>query len=415
MTTFGIATLLFVVLLLFPLIGPEPATAVMLFLTFWTLVQLRFRVPKQLLPLIIIPVILLSLGFLGAGSHNLRDIFKDGWYFSFAPIAIVTGYLLARKSRHWQPFLLAFAAAGAVLSFWYIVELAAHRDVLASGDFNGMRDQIGGGFMLSLVAPLILYLSAHYKQTIPGLENRYIRILVYLVTLLSIASAFSRTLIISFIVAVLAGLGWLTLKNLKGILVLCVVIAAIFGLSALVPADTSSLLGKFAQTRGEVSTTEFATTSDITHYWRAFETFMALRTYMDATSVQKSIGLGFGQLVDIGIEMELGGTLMSKIPIFHNGYIYVLLKTGAVGLLLFISYLAQLYLSGARAFAKAGSSSQMLGGLLMSIIAIVVVSTFVVSGWFNPTLMGSVFLLIGGLIGFHETASAPKNLVLDQV
>jgi len=409
MKTSGLAVALLGLLILLPLIGPEFATAVMLVLALWSVMLLRFRLPRKIIPILVIPCLLMLLGFINATHHGLRDVIKDIWYFSFAPISVITGYLMARKSNQWGRFLMAFAIAGAVLSFWYIVEIAAHRDVLASGDFNGMRDLIGGGFMLSLVAPLILYLSGRYKVVIPGLSNKYLRIAVYSLSLLSIVFAFSRTLIISLLVATLAGLGWLTMKNLKGIILLLVLIAAILGLSLLVPADASSLLGKFAQTRGELATTEFTTTTDVTQYWRAFETFMAFRTYMDASSIQKSIGMGFGQLVDIGIEVELGGTLMSKIPIFHNGYIYVLLKTGFVGLILFLGYLAQLYSLGARKFAKAESLAQLFGGLLMAMIAIVAVSTFVVSGWFNPTLMGSVFLLIGGLISFQETVSVNRE------
>jgi hypothetical protein len=393
---------MFTLLVSVPLFGPELGTAGMICVAFWAVIRLHFRVPTRILSLMIIPGCLLLLGLIGSAHHSLRDVLKDGWYFAFAPLAVLTGYLVARSCKELSSVLIAFLAAGAVLSLWQLGEFFGHRNLLSAGDIGGLRDEIGGGFILSLVAPLIVFLSGHYRVSILGLGTRFVRILIYAVTLSSVVFAFSRTMVVAMLIALVAGLGWITLKNMKGIIILLLMIAVLLGMSALVPADTSSLLGKFAQTRDEISFTDFSTTSDVTHYYRAYETLMALRTYAGGDMRQKSIGFGFGQLVDLGVEMKLGDSVMDRIPIFHNGYIYVLVKTGYLGLSLFFAYLIKLYALGARGFAQSGSESKMLGGLLMAMIGIVAVSTFVVSGWFNPALMGSVMLLIGILIAYQS-------------
>lgn len=406
-----VAGVLFLLVVLHPLIGSQLTTAVLALIVLWAFVRLKFRVPKRSLFLMIVPVSLIVLGLSGAGQHSLRDVVKDGWYYSFAPLAILAGYLATRSCRKTSSILLAFVAGGLALSFWHLGELVAHRNLLQSGDIGGLRDEIGGGYILSSVAPLILFLSGHYKVPISGLHARTARFILYSVTLTSVAFAFSRTMILSMIISLLAGLGWLTTKNKRGVVIVLGIAGLMFSLSAVVPADPGSFLGKFAQTRDEVSFSDFSSTADVTHYWRAYETLMAIRTYLDGNAVKKSLGFGFGQLVDIGMDVQLGDAVMSRIPIFHNGYVYVLLKTGYVGLALFVCYLMSLYVVGARRVAVADPEMQLLGGMLMAMISTVFVSTFVVSGWFNPTLMCPVFVLIGALLALLGASGGENESV----
>jgi hypothetical protein len=404
--------LLFMLLVSHPLIGSRLTTGALVLVASWTILRSHFKVPKRALVLMLLPGALVVLGMLGSSSHYLRDVLKDSWYYTFPMLAVFTGYILARSCKNAESILMTFVVAGAVLSVWHLAEFITHRELLQTGDLGELRDQIGSGFMLSSVSPMILYLASRSGVKLFDPRTRAIPLAIYAVTLASVACAFSRTMVISALVSFVAGLGWLTTKNKRGMIVIGLLIGVLFGLNAVVPEDSSSFLGKFAQTREEISYTDFGTTADAIHHWRAYETLMATATYLGGNGIQKAVGMGFGQLVDIGIDVELGGTVMHEIPIFHNGYVYVLVKTGYVGLALFLVYLARLYVVGARHVQKSDRKNQMLGGLLMAMISMVAVSTFVVSGWFNPSLICAITMLIGSLLSFLSRAQSENEIVM---
>jgi hypothetical protein len=401
---------LFLLLVSDPLVGSRVTTLLLTMIVSWTILRRHFRVPKRPLLLLSLPSVLIVLGMVGSSSHYLRDVLKDGWYYTFPMLAVFAGYIIARDRRKPESLLLTFVAAGAVLSIWHLMEFFTHHNVLQSGDLSELRDQIGGGFMLSSVTPMIMFLASRNGVQLFHSRLKVLRWPIYGVTLLSVACAFSRTMVISALISLVAGLGWLTAKNKRGMIVIGAMAAILLSLNAVVPGDSSSFVGKFAQTREEISFSDFGTTADAIHHWRAYETFMATATYLGASSFQKAIGMGFGQLVDIGMDVELGGTVMREIPIFHNGYVYVLVKTGYVGVIVFLSYLARLYVVGARHADMSDRRNRMFGGLLMAMVGMVAVSTFVVSGWFNPSLMCGIMVLIGCLLSFLSDQASEAEI-----
>jgi len=394
------ARALFLLLVLQPFMGHGITTMALVILASWACTELHFKIPRRAAAMLIIPGAMIALGLLGAPAHNLRDVLKDGWYYMFPALAVLTGYLLAHRCKRVAPVLMAFVAAGVLLSCWHLAEIVAHSGSLASGDINDVRTEVGAGYVLSAVSPLILFLSRRYGVALLPSRARILPISIYCITLTSVVFTFSRTIIISLLLSLIAGLGWLTAKRKRGLIMMALFVGAVLGLSAVIPEDTASFFGKLARSREEVAFSDFSTTTDAIQYWRAYETLKALQTYGGGTFIQQAVGLGFGQLVDIGFEVQLGDTAMSEIPVFHNGYIYVLVKTGYVGLVLFLIYLVRFYTLGARSAESPDPQKQLLGGLTMAMTTTVVVSTFVISGWFNPGAMCSVMLLMGSLVGF---------------
>lgn len=58
-----------------------------------------------------------------------------------------------------------------------------------------------------------------------------------------------------------------------------------------------------------------------------------------ANILEQLLGFGFGKTVSLeGYMVNLGGNDFQSISTFHNGYIFVLLKNGYMGLVLYVSF-----------------------------------------------------------------------------
>ena len=66
---------------------------------------------------------------------------------------------------------------------------------------------------------------------------------------------------------------------------------------------------------------------------------------MNEEPVSFIIGKGFGALVDLKFKAPLSSENIRFIPILHNGYSYILFKTGIIGLFLYLIFLISLYYS----------------------------------------------------------------------
>ena len=113
-------------------------------------------------------------------------------------------------------------------------------------------------------------------------------------------------------------------------------------------------------------------------------------------------GQGFGAQVDIGFFQNLSGQRGNEvrfIPIFHNGYIYLLIKTGIVGVLVYLALLAWLYRVGRRTASGPPDDPKTLQGRALQGCALaLLVSTWIVSGAFNKFGLVGLLLMVGHLL-----------------
>ena len=137
---------------------------------------------------------------------------------------------------------------------------------------------------------------------------------------------------------------------------------------------------------------------DLWKHWRGYEAQTAIKMLNDDGFVSWGIGKGFGALVDLGVEVQLSGEDVRYIPILHNGFVYVLFKTGILGLLFYLFYVSYLY-----SFYRAKSADDQIfrmNRLLVGCSFYVFFSSLVVTGIFKPydfssLLIGSIFALKG--------------------
>jgi O-antigen ligase len=86
---------------------------------------------------------------------------------------------------------------------------------------------------------------------------------------------------------------------------------------------------------------------DLWDHWRGYEANRAFALMKQSPS-SYLVGTGFGSLIDLKFNSPLGDQKkgLRYISEIHNGYVFVLYKTGIIGLLLLLIFLINLYLKG---------------------------------------------------------------------
>jgi hypothetical protein len=169
---------------------------------------------------------------------------------------------------------------------------------------------------------------------------------------------------------------------------------AIVGFVVLVPlvgyfGNTSSnsnnaFLKKFENSFVEMSGGNYKDDESINTKYRGYETYRAVETYLNGNGINYLIGYGFGKLVDLKAEVKLGGgesDYRRYIPILHNGYMYIIVKTGILGLLFYLIFYFKLF----RDFYKISNDQlfKFLFSGLKACILFLIFSNFVIYGFFN--------------------------------
>jgi hypothetical protein len=157
-----------------------------------------------------------------------------------------------------------------------------------------------------------------------------------------------------------------------------------------------TLRGKFARSFTEIAVQDYTTMPDINENWRGFETYKALQTYLQGTAKEKVVGRGLGTAVDLGFEMKLGGGTFERITNLHNGYAFLLVKTGPFGLAVVCAFFMVLLIAAARCSVTARDADSLAAARLMAGATwVLILTTLVIDGLLNGTSVVPVQFLLG--------------------
>ena len=362
--------------------------------------KIRWQMPTRTLRSSLLLAILIPLGLMHSQSHNLFDAGRDAWYFLMPILGILAGGIIVRRTNDPVPLVVGVVVAGSIAACFFLVELIANISVLRAYDVAGVRTENGAGPTLSLLTLVVL--SVWRKQ----IQARFRRIptsvlmLCMVVNLAAVAFSFSRILWLGLIFAILISLIVKnTLRSLVRVTVLLGLIACLISIfSFVMPEDLRTTISdKIVNSVGEISPNDYSDAADINQNWRGFETLMGLRTYLDGSADQLILGHGFGELVNLGISIQLGDELFDRIPILHNGYVYLLVKVGLLGASLYSLWIVNLIIGGFRGARGANCHAKEAGQVCMSIGIYLLASTMVVSGIFNKLDGLVITLLLGAM------------------
>jgi len=167
-------------------------------------------------------------------------------------------------------------------------------------------------------------------------------------------------------------------------------------------SDKKSVWARTMMSLDELKLTEDYSNRDIHTRWRSYESRMALRKFDESDLMKKIVGSGYGSKIDMGLYMLLGEYEFRYIPILHNGYFFVLIKAGVLGLFMLILFYFRVYYYGCKFGSDNSGDKLIISRLMISLSIVFSVTTLSVAGPYNKGMMDSLLVMLGMLIYFMD-------------
>lgn len=378
------------------------------------LLTTKCKISKPTL-LIIAPLVLIFIiGLLGFfyEKHDLNFIFKDITYFLKPINGILLSYFLFRKGFELVIFLKTILFVGCLTAFIHLFGIFILGD-FANNSIHKLRGDFGLDNFIEIFAFYILLFSKkHMNEWL--IRKKVFRFLVLFFLLISIYLYFSRTMLVVFFVMGFSLLGYakITVKTLKFIGIAVVSILVLYAYLFSVKLDRNAkgaeaFLYKIKIAPEEIFKSKIDRNNhkELWDHWRGYEAKRAIYL-MEENPTSYFIGTGFGSLVNLKFQAPVGGEGgMKYISRLHNGYIFVLYKTGILGLLLYFVFLTSLYMKIYR-FNTNNSNQILVNRLISSIGLFYIFTTLIISGIYIPR--DAVVFVLGGLLSFNTLKSNTK-------
>lgn len=389
------------------------STLMLIYLMLWPLKN-RLTLPKEVVKLSLPILLLIIVGLLHSPGKNGYDVFKDIWYMGKSLLALIIGYTIMLNMRDLRLLLKSTVLSATITSIYHLTMLATHPELFRQSLYE-FRGDIGILFYSVTLGIAIVAASWKYSFVLFK-KHKWVIFLILPLCIGSMFLSFSRTMIFILVIMLLIVYNVLKIQYLNKAVTLVIIIVAFSSLT-LIPYDEEettlayrTFFAKMAHTFKEIMVREYDDPREITLNWRGYESYMALQTYRSGTWMEHLTGKGFGTLIDLGIYTKLGEEEYREIPVLHNGYLYLLVKTGLVGVVIYIFFFYKIILYAKKDDDTMLDSSVMLAKkFIIAISFVILLSTIGIAGFFNKSALVPFTILLGALLAFVKISTG-KNV-----
>lgn len=340
-------------------------------------------------------------GFFHLFEYDLYYFGRDIIYFIQAPIFILMGIFLCKELGDYKELIKVIVLSSISITLYKLIQLFINPNLFFKLGLEIRYDHDFSNSTALLVFTILFYAR---KYKIKLFEN-FVEWLMMIVSLFSILISFSRTFYILLLIVFLITY----VKNHRSILIIywstvfCVsfiIFGSLFVNLKSQSSQGSTFQSKISHSLNEIIVRDYKSSFEIIHSWRGHEAFLGISKFYKGNFLEILFGQGFGTVVYtpkwiFGTEDNNLGVL----PIFHNGYITILLKTGLVGLLLFFFFLYKLLkISSKIPFEKLNNQQKFTTFLFRLVLFTILISTLVVHGIFTTASPFILILLLGASI-----------------
>jgi hypothetical protein len=414
----SLAVFLLTAMMLCPLLpSPEAASvAATGILVAWVLL-FGGAIPRRIVYYSMPLVLLIAVGALGMAGHATRDIVRDIWYMSKPIPFLALGYLLARHVREPRRLLEAIVLAGGLTGALHLSEFVRDPSIL-SLPLDALRHTAGLGYVLTVAGMALMAGSRHLGFVLfPGRKLLAHTLLV--LCMLSFIMSFSRTMLLALLVLLPAVYGLLEISRWRrragqasrfnvrrAVLVGVAAVAVLVGVAQTEPGQQVAM--KLGRSLTEVAVRSYTSWFDIHMNWRGYEAFRAMQTYFAGSTLERFVGLGHGALVDLKLSIKLipDEPPFRHMAVLHNGYAYLLVKTGLVGVALYLLFLARLAISGSRLRHEADPATVLAGRMVIG-LAIAIAAMTTTGNGVLQTGMNEVVIAMGMVLSLERRRVHP--------
>ncbi|MBU1195110.1 MAG: hypothetical protein KKE62_04600 [Proteobacteria bacterium] len=367
----------------------------------------NFNFIKFIWPLFII----IFTGFHGFIYHSPYNSLKDIWYITNPIATMLMGYFLMIYIDNFKSLMKIIILAAVLVAIFHISKFIISPDLLQKSYIEIRSSSAGRGYFIVVIGLTILITNWKKFSSENYFTNKYLPISITIILGLSFILSFSRTLILVFILFFFSLRGVIGKHNKKQKIYLfslaLIIIISFFtdiSLNQLTMRYDGTFVAKLVRSWNEISISNYSSLDDINMNWRGYESYRGIQAYQAGNVFNIIAGRGIGYLTDIGISIKLGGDQYYRlIPIFHNGYIYLLIKSGLLGLFAYLIFLF-------RIFTFANSMDQgndleisMSARICVGLTIIILATTAIMAGFFNKSSLAPVLLITGACISHLNT------------
>jgi hypothetical protein len=330
-------------------------------------------------------------------EYKAYYIIRDITYLVKPIMGLLIGYQLCYKNYEKGFQLLVYT--GVFIAIAHLLVLLNAVVFFHARDLNTLREY-GGYFSDYEVFVLVFLLFAHKFNL--GISKSRLRIYILLVAV-SALFYFARTNFIQFVIMYLALKGYFKITK-KSITVLASVLLLIaFGYSAILSYNPKrngpgieAMLYKIKLAPIEAFKTKIDADDwkDFNDNYRSYENIHTVKQLSAKGTPTVLFGQGIGSRVDLKREVYLWDMNLRYISILHNGYMTVFLKSGIVGVLVYLYFIFLVL----RPKKSTISINKEINLILLGLGVFLIFSTWVFTGVYN--LLDSKSIVIGFLISY---------------
>lgn len=295
---------------------------------------------------------LFSTATLSPYPFSAWNIGKDVYFFLAPVMMLMLGLTFLNNSSDFERTLKTAVYTLTIISIFQFSDF-----LLGGGIFNISLENRYEYRMDSTAATVALLLIVSLRPTLKSLlGNTQLSAAAILNLLLIIASLSRVNLIIAIFALVFVFLHIRPLRIAMFVAILFMIAAPVLPLPVMVSggaiSDGSSFFDKVLNSLQEFRISDYSNWSEINKNWRGYEAFLGVDQVFSVGGWANYFGVGFGSFATGPFEGKL-----EQIPFFHNGFITIFLKSGALGIAIFSMFAGKLYLTSRAAFLHGRSIS----------------------------------------------------------
>lgn len=372
----------------------------------------KVTISKKFFSFILPVIVLFFIGFIGAIVHKfpLVNIIKDIFHFLKPILGLVIGYLFYKKINDFRTFVLTIVISGFISSIIHFLVLV-FTGGFSTGSINQIREFSKDNFLELFALFFLLFYKKFTNKNLFAFKNNYIIILISLLT--SNILYFSRTMIVVSVILLLSvyGLTYITKKSIKyiGLAIIGIFIFYSYLFSVKIDRNKPGLeafLYKVKIAPSELFKTKIDRNNhkELWDHWRGYESKRAFALMEDNPS-SFIFGTGYGSLVNLKFKAPLTENKegMKFISELHNGFSYILYKTGFIGLFILLYFLIKIYLL----LYKYNRENSFTLHFISAIGIIYLFSSLTITGIYNGRDV--IIFILGALFLFHTKQNALIN------
>lgn len=336
-------------------------------------------------------------------DHNTYLIIRDITYLIKPVFGFLIGYQLCKRNLQ-EAFELLIKTAF-IIAVIHIIILVHAVVVHQAYTLNDIR--FYGGYFSDFEIYVVILLIFH-KEFELQFSRKWIRIYTIVIGI-SAFMYFARTNFIQFLVLYLAVKGYFKITRKSLMLITSIILLSIIGYSVILyinPKRNGDGVEAFLYKLKVAPTEPFKTRINREDYvdfndnFRSWENLMTTRQVTREGWTSTIFGKGLGSQVDLKQEVYLGDMQLRYISILHNGFMIVFLKSGLLGIFIYLYTIIFFF----RKQPGTSEKTKYINRLFLGTAVFLFMSNWVFLGFYN--LIETKSILMGFLIAYCQ---ATKN------